>query len=64
MDINVFRAPGAFLNTDENGSEEDSVDVGVATESIFREFDQELEIEAINAKDGEEDCVFCVFKEN
>ncbi|KAM0259124.1 hypothetical protein ACHAQJ_003495 [Trichoderma viride] len=52
VNINVLRAPGAFLNTDEKGSEEDLVDVGVATESNFRNFDKELKVEALNAKDG------------
>jgi hypothetical protein len=64
VDIAVYRAPGAFLNKDERGGEEDLVDMEVATESALRDFDEELKVEAISAKDGKEDCVCVVFGED
>jgi len=63
VDIAVYRAPGAFLSEDERGGEEDSVVVDVATESALRDFDKELDMEAVSAKDGEEVCVCVVFGE-
>lgn len=64
VDITVFKAPAAFLNTDEIGGEEDSVDVEEATESALRDFDEELKVEAISAKDGEEECLCFVLGED
>jgi hypothetical protein len=63
VDITVYKAPAAFLNDDRKGGEQDSVEVGVATESTLCDFDKELQVQAISAKDGDEDCVCIVFRE-
>lgn len=64
-DITVYRAPAAFLNDDKKEEEElDPFEVGVANESALRNFDKELKMEAVSAKDGDEDCVCIVFSED
>ncbi|KAH7142810.1 hypothetical protein B0J13DRAFT_556050 [Dactylonectria estremocensis] len=64
VDITVHKARAALLNDDKKEGGQDSVDVEAATESALRDFDKELKVEAISAKDGKEDCVCVVFSED
>ncbi|KAH6888446.1 hypothetical protein B0T10DRAFT_54897 [Thelonectria olida] len=64
VDITVYRPPAALLNNDKKEEGQDSASVEVATESALRDFDQEQPVEAISAKDGEEDCVCLFFSED
>ncbi|KAH8750661.1 hypothetical protein BGZ57DRAFT_914155 [Hyaloscypha finlandica] len=61
VDITVYKPPAAFLNDDQKGVEQDPVEVEAATESSLRDFDKELIVEIINAKDGNKDCVCVIF---
>ncbi|KAL7797030.1 hypothetical protein V8C43DRAFT_277976 [Trichoderma afarasin] len=60
VDIRLFKTPAAFLATDEEGGEEDSVAVAVATASILRDFDKEIELEVIGVDDSGEESVCLV----
>ncbi|KAI1286603.1 hypothetical protein F5Y03DRAFT_380614 [Xylaria venustula] len=65
VDISVYRAPAALLSDSKRDEDRDSdpAEVHAATDTILRKFDEELEMEAISAKDGEEDCVCIIFNE-
>jgi hypothetical protein len=64
VDISVYKASAAFLTNDKKDGEQESVEVEGATEAALRDFDRELEVQAISAKDGDKDCVCLVFSQS
>ncbi|KAI0401130.1 hypothetical protein F4802DRAFT_443647 [Xylaria palmicola] len=65
VDISVYRAPAALLSDDEGDEDADlpHIEVHIATEAALRNFNEELQMEAIIANNGEEDCVCIIFNE-
>lgn len=62
-DISVYRAPAAFLNVDKK-EEPDWFEIAVANESALRNFDRELQMDAVNVTDGDEVCECIMFRED
>lgn len=64
VDISIFKAPAAFLNNDKKEEGQDLVVVEKASETVLRDFDEELKVEAISTKDGKGDCTCVWFSED
>lgn len=62
VSIDVYKSSlsASFLNQDKK--EADPVEVGATNEMALRKADENIKVEAIPGKDGDEDCVYIVFE--
>lgn len=63
VDITVYKPKAAFLNEQDGAVEEESVETNAASEEDVRAFDNEMPVEVLSARDGDELCTCIVFSE-
>jgi hypothetical protein len=57
VDVSVHKTKAAFLREDDGVAGDEEVEVVAADEEDMREFDGEMPVTALSARDGEEECV-------